>query len=532
MDNVEQAVFTSAQTEHASGYQLLGRSEGVCEEDARELAVWGPSHDSLLALSADAQSYNFHALPSGAYCVSRTTSAGFEYSGRGGHRVYTQCLIVRPNLLRRFSNNPFAVVRAAMASGMLRIHQRVPAQLTTLSLVGGASAVDQELLRRLTERFGAEKLAGLLQVAMNCRFVAVIAGEATGEVIAGLLNCLPPACRSEFSFSTGLKYSSRRPFRLIGLSDDPAEHRWIAHRSNIEVVNLLEHDPTLTATDGWPQFVGRALATGRRSLLATELTQNPWDIQLEELNAWGLQLLEEVDVRELRGDGPQEDDFSGEELADGPPTADAAANADGRAAAAVSDGNPNAREAAATNAGGDASDLASLGDMSAEPALANDQPDGSDDQLAAETPSDETTSDDAQPTLAEAAAVKSGRQIAHAAHRQFQGSPSATASQPALVAPSGTLAAGAPEALEMLEQLDDLVFEAIAGDQTALDELRSYWPQVLAELGDTLVAESREQYLRYALSVWEDGAEQDATRQPQRAVHALEVLTVLFDGNF
>ena len=73
--NIEQAIFTSAETERAAGYQVVAQSAGVCEADARELAVWGPSHDSMLEFDSDATNINFHPLPSGAYCVSRTAPA-------------------------------------------------------------------------------------------------------------------------------------------------------------------------------------------------------------------------------------------------------------------------------------------------------------------------------------------------------------------------------------------------------------------------------------------------------------------------
>ena len=45
-----------------------------------------------------------------------------------------------------------------------------------------------------------------------------------------------------------------------------------------------------------------------------------------------------------------------------------------------------------------------------------------------------------------------------------------------------------------------------------------------------LLAESREQYLRYALSIWEDYVEKDGHRDPARAVQALDVLCLLFEG--
>jgi hypothetical protein len=62
-----------------------------------------------------------------------------------------------------------------------------------------------------------------------------------------------------------------------------------------------------------------------------------------------------------------------------------------------------------------------------------------------------------------------------------------------------------------------------------MEELHTLWPAVLAELGNDLVAESREQYLRYAMTVWEDYVEPGGVRNAGRAVHALDVLCLLFD---
>jgi len=59
--------------------------------------------------------------------------------------------------------------------------------------------------------------------------------------------------------------------------------------------------------------------------------------------------------------------------------------------------------------------------------------------------------------------------------------------------------------------------------------LGALWPAVRTELGDQLVSESREQYLRYALSIWQECLGGGVVRDPARAIHALDVLCVLFD---
>ena len=86
-----------------------------------------------------------------------------------------------------------------------------------------------------------------------------------------------------------------------------------------------------------------------------------------------------------------------------------------------------------------------------------------------------------------------------------------------------------PKVLGKLEQLDDLVYDAIAGRSVAMDQLKAFWPEVRDDLGDQLLAESQEQYLRYALSTWVESIAPEAIRDPGRAVQSLEVLCVLFD---
>ncbi len=94
------------------------------------------------------------------------------------------------------------------------------------------------------------------------------------------------------------------------------------------------------------------------------------------------------------------------------------------------------------------------------------------------------------------------------------------------------LAGNDPESLEMLERLDDLVYDAIAGRPGAFEELTHFWPEALDRLEGEALVESREQYLRYALGLWTQG-ETSSIQDPQRAMGALDVLCLLFpEGEF
>ena len=95
--------------------------------------------------------------------------------------------------------------------------------------------------------------------------------------------------------------------------------------------------------------------------------------------------------------------------------------------------------------------------------------------------------------------------------------------------PAEFLDPDSPEVVAQLELLDDAVFDAVQGDAAALATLGNLWPQLKSSLGDALLAESRAQYLRYALSVWHAPANSAGDHDPHRAVNALEVLCLLFD---
>jgi len=456
MTYVEQAVFTSARTDRSAGYQVVSQSPGASEADIRELAVWGPSHDSLLESGPEAASLNFHPLPSGAYCVSRTTPAGFEYSSRGGHRVYTQCLIVPPEVLARFANNPFALSRAALAGGALRTFDPVPETLEPLLLPGKAAPVDQNLLTRLANSPGPKRLAALVEAALTSSCLALAGRPTAGELIAGLLSCLPVECRTEFSFSTGLRFSSRRPFRIVAMSDDRAEQRWIAHHANVTVMEISGDEPAEAAPiDGWARLIDRVLVLGRTSFLATRLSRPRPHLGCEDLPALALQLLEELDDSAL----------------------------------------------------------------------------GSDHEVPGHQASKEDISEEVFPHPVDRPPNRTeDLQRAHAAHRRFGKSSQMVAARPAAMAPSKTLQSASPEVLQRLSSLDDAVHEAVNGQAAALEKLEALWPELAADMDEELLAEARQQYLRYALAIWESCTDAAGLRDPTCAIHALDVLRILFDA--
>lgn len=234
---LEQAIFTSLRSHQQEGYQLAATSPGIDVDLAKELAAWGPAHDSLLISTQGTTSINFHPLSAG-YCISKTTAAGEEYSGRGGPRVYTQMIVVPAADLLRFANNPFAIIEALEASNKFCIHDRPPEVLEPLALLGRASLVNSLRVAELWGDPGTNAIVALAQAAIHTNCLAVRARTPLARLFAGLIQLLPLQARPLFSFSTGLRYSPRRPFRLIALPPDTPEQRSLQRASHAELLDL------------------------------------------------------------------------------------------------------------------------------------------------------------------------------------------------------------------------------------------------------------------------------------------------------
>lgn len=243
---LEQAIFTSVRSERLDGYQLAARSPGLTDDLAKELTVWGPAHDSLWLSDVGATSINFHPLAGGLFCLSQTTLSGAEYSGRGGGRVYTQMVVAPRAELERFAANPFLVLRALAASGRLMVHDQVPRELPTIPLIGRAADQPPEWAAELIDKAGAETIAELTEAATSQNQVTVITDLSVERLFQVLLHQLAPSERLDVSFSTGLKPSSRRPFKLSIVPDDPALVRQSQRLHQGPVIEVLTCDPHST----------------------------------------------------------------------------------------------------------------------------------------------------------------------------------------------------------------------------------------------------------------------------------------------
>lgn len=286
---VEQAIYTSCQTSRASGYHLAAASSGIVEADLRELSVWGPSHDSLWEAGAAALSVNFHRLPSGAYCVSQTMPAGAEYSQRRGPQVYTQSLVVDANGLAEFGNNPFALLQASIALGHACVLEKIPKRLDPFCVTPEVQE-NGDSLAQLVRHPGPVWLGLLLDCALGAPALGIVAGDRGASLVSALVQCLPRQCRGEFSFTTGLRFSPRRLFRVICLPNHAAENQRLARLAQVTLFEMKGHPSESASLGGWASFVTAAIASGNTDYLATELARPRDGLTLVGLDRLGDQL--------------------------------------------------------------------------------------------------------------------------------------------------------------------------------------------------------------------------------------------------
>jgi hypothetical protein len=77
-----------------------------------------------------------------------------------------------------------------------------------------------------------------------------------------------------------------------------------------------------------------------------------------------------------------------------------------------------------------------------------------------------------------------------------------------------------------LEKLDDIIYPAIDGDETALEAVGPAWEQALTTLGPEAVQESRREYLRHARATW-DFLRKQTLQRPHHIIALANILLLL-----
>lgn len=210
--SVGQAVFTSSQENARRGYHLVSRSPKIRNDLAASLSRWGPTHGSLLTDAGDGSCLNFTPIDKQWTTVSRTIYGGPEYSRRGAWQVVTIILALHHEQLAGYDNNPMMLAHTAMLLGYLR-----------LSASMSSYRNDVELPATLPSAFSSTEdcesgcipdLSVPMQLLDRGERIAIVAGQSASATLEKLFEHTPIARRLQLSFTTGLKPSPDRRFRI------------------------------------------------------------------------------------------------------------------------------------------------------------------------------------------------------------------------------------------------------------------------------------------------------------------------------
>lgn len=253
---------------------FLALSRGIMSGDCREMIRWSAREGDLIAPHSQAESWNFHPLPSGNFCISRTF--------RQENQTFTHGLVIPPQLLYDYANNPFSLIFHLEQQGLWHAGRAVTTQLLrrgtpdsekvpvmrTLTVDGGTAAVHWKSVRKEVETLGTRRLATLLDTFLKNVSTVVFGQEKISPLLEVLCDLLPVGCRTELSFSTGLKFSTRRPFRIVGIGENLLERERIATSFQIPIFSLLEipvptHRFSPPLRNRWSIFIATVLEQQR-----------------------------------------------------------------------------------------------------------------------------------------------------------------------------------------------------------------------------------------------------------------------------
>jgi GTPase-associated protein 1, N-terminal domain type 2 len=231
---VEQAIFTSVRSGRVQGYQLAARSDGVDDRLAQSLTKWGPSHASLCSPQPAAESFNFHTIDGDCFALSRTLYGGPEYSSRGGLQLLTRYALLDSRHFYEFENDPVALLRLARSEGMFGLLTQFDTRLAPLTLPLARPSVHWGAPTRKGVGETVDDIIGRLERGER---LAVTRCFNPLTVLQHLIRRLPESHRLELSFTTGLKPTAHRPFRLHFLPADSPELRRAASALGITCVS-------------------------------------------------------------------------------------------------------------------------------------------------------------------------------------------------------------------------------------------------------------------------------------------------------
>lgn len=268
-------------------YHYLAVSRNIPDEDLAEISAWAARSGDLLGDGNEAVSCNFHPLPSGDFCLSRTARLPVCHTDKKENdflksESFTHGVILPNALLKDYANNALAVYRHFTHLGLWDAGVEVASQLLvcqksclpsetlpvmkTLEVDGSSVMVHTENIYRCGRILGTRRLVQVLDQMLGSvsMLVAIHSdlGVTAEDVFEALLEMLPLSVRLEFSFATSLKFSAQRPFNLLGVGENLQECQRVRKNQRLPVFMLglrSKNMPPITLKRHWSMFMHAVL---------------------------------------------------------------------------------------------------------------------------------------------------------------------------------------------------------------------------------------------------------------------------------
>jgi len=292
MMEIDQAIFTSAESIMAQGYRLVAASPGMTTDERKTIATASPSHDSLSDKSDGARAIAFYPLPTGRCCIALSRYAGIEQSGRGGKRVRTHIVVLDRDQWTSANSNPFAIARAVELATADQPRttkgNRLPLLAIERAIASGEGCISAAL-----SAAGDASVRFLIHVAMRDTCTIVPGVSLAEAIMEGVFAAMPSTARRECSFSIGLRFAMGRRHRLVWIGQETADTKRRTRGHTIQFAEqIVDGVPPQFDPAPWEQLLADCLHVDRLNALAALCDQPFADTDPDTLERLaGMQIL-------------------------------------------------------------------------------------------------------------------------------------------------------------------------------------------------------------------------------------------------
>ncbi len=271
---VEQAVFLANLTRRLpNGLNeavLVDATEGASRADLDAALDWASRVETFDA-GYDPLNLFFLPTPSGGFAIGRLTPSSEAEEGA----FYFQMFFLEEDAFFQCGANPVALLHLALNTACFSLY-RSGAKLEAFRLEARAPWIDQEDLRRTTERLGTRALTTLIQAILVASRTTFAADYNAFLVVAALFELTPIHWRPALTFAVGVRFSGDLSFRLNGATvrrgvEGPRVESGTAF---CDLRDVVENDDAYPIEHPWAALVEAALKGNRVDYLYERMAED------------------------------------------------------------------------------------------------------------------------------------------------------------------------------------------------------------------------------------------------------------------